>query len=183
MPRESRVEIPSGSGNKYRYAYDPETQATRYLGTVGQAPALSEAEFMGGLDRPEVDNPSPKNNLEKEIDRVEKRIKEEHGLEDFSISLTFQGHLYLWMIEVPRGQRKHGRGSAAMQDLTKFADENDLLIYMSISQKDPERGTTSRSRLVKFYKRFDFVENKGRNKDFSLSPGMYRRPKVILVKD
>jgi len=46
VSKESIVEIPSGSGNKYRYAYDPETQATRYLGPVGSAPDLGEAEFM-----------------------------------------------------------------------------------------------------------------------------------------
>ena len=50
MPKESRVEIPSGSGNFYRYAYDPETQATRYLGTVGQAPEMGEEEFLAEMD-------------------------------------------------------------------------------------------------------------------------------------
>jgi len=50
MPRESIVEIPSGSGNKYRYAYDPSSKATNYLGPVGSAPDLGEAEFMDAID-------------------------------------------------------------------------------------------------------------------------------------
>jgi hypothetical protein len=33
------------SGCKYRYSYDPETQATVYKGPVGASPALSESEF------------------------------------------------------------------------------------------------------------------------------------------
>ena len=46
MPRESVVEIPVGSGNRYRYAYDPSSKAMKYLGPVGSAPEISEAEFM-----------------------------------------------------------------------------------------------------------------------------------------
>ena len=36
---------------------------------------------------------------------------------------------------------------------------------------------TSQARLKKFYKKFGFVENKGRNKDFEISELMYREPK------
>ena len=46
MPRESIVEIPSGSGNKYRYAYDPSSKAMKYLGPVGSAPEITESEFI-----------------------------------------------------------------------------------------------------------------------------------------
>jgi len=47
MPRESVVEIPAGSGNKYRYAY--EDGATVYKGPVGDAPGISEQEFLIGM--------------------------------------------------------------------------------------------------------------------------------------
>ena len=43
MSRESIVEIPSGSGNKYRYEYSE--GKTRYKGPVGDAPEIGEAEF------------------------------------------------------------------------------------------------------------------------------------------
>ena len=43
MPKESIVEIPEGSGNKYRYVY--EDGSTRYLGPVGSSPDLGEEEF------------------------------------------------------------------------------------------------------------------------------------------
>ena len=44
MGKESIVEIPSGSGNRYRYVYDQ--GSTNYLGPVGSAPDLGEEEFM-----------------------------------------------------------------------------------------------------------------------------------------
>jgi len=47
MPKESRVEIPSGSGNFYRYAY--EDGRTVYRGPVGSAPDLAEEEFMAAF--------------------------------------------------------------------------------------------------------------------------------------
>jgi len=40
----SIVEIPPGSGNRYRYEY--ENGKTQYKGPVGEAPELGEAEFM-----------------------------------------------------------------------------------------------------------------------------------------
>jgi hypothetical protein len=43
--RESVVEIPEGSGNRYRYQYNPDVGATEYLGPVGESPPLAEAEF------------------------------------------------------------------------------------------------------------------------------------------
>jgi len=47
MPKDSIVEIPSGSGNKYRYEYS-EGQ-TLYRGPVGSAPEIGEAEFMAAM--------------------------------------------------------------------------------------------------------------------------------------
>jgi len=46
MGKESIVEIPEGSGNFYRYDYDPDTQRTRYQGPVGDAPEIGESEFL-----------------------------------------------------------------------------------------------------------------------------------------
>jgi hypothetical protein len=42
--KESVVEIPVGSGNRYRYVY--EDGETRYLGPVGTAPQISEKDFL-----------------------------------------------------------------------------------------------------------------------------------------
>lgn len=77
-------------------------------------------------------------------------------------------------IEVPKETRGKGIGTEAMQDLTSYADESDKVIALSPSV---DFGGTSVERLKRFYKKFDFVENKGKNKDFSISESMYRKPK------
>ena len=85
--------------------------------------------------------------------------------------------IVLSKIVVPRGQRKQGVGTAIMQALVQFADEKGVRLALS-PEADRELGTTSRTRLVRFYKRFGFVENKGRNKDYRISEAMYRPPGI-----
>ena len=81
------------------------------------------------------------------------------------------------MIEVDSSSRKQGVGSEVMQEITDYADDNNKEIVLLPSVSDKYMGTTSRNRLIKFYKKFGFVENKGRNKDFRKRSGsMYRTP-------
>jgi len=70
--------------------------------------------------------------------------------------------------------KKQGTGTAVMQELTEYADQHHMRIILTPGVQDDRHGTTSRSRLIKFYKRFGFYENKGRHKDFSLPSGMIR---------
>ena len=82
------------------------------------------------------------------------------------------------MIEIERDKRKQGVGASVMRALVLYADANNKTLEALPGLKDDRRGTTSRGRLVNFYKSFGFVENKGRNKDFSKKAGgMYRTPK------
>jgi GNAT superfamily N-acetyltransferase len=73
--------------------------------------------------------------------------------------------------------RSQGVGTKAMEELIAYADQLGKRITLSPGLPDDAQGTTSRSRLVKFYKRFGFKENKGRNRDFSTRDGMIREPK------
>ena len=75
-------------------------------------------------------------------------------------------------IQVPEAQRGQGIGSQAMEDLIKYADENGKTVALSPSA---DFGGNV-NRLREFYKRFGFIDNKGRSKDFSLSESMYRKP-------
>lgn len=79
-------------------------------------------------------------------------------------------------IIIPKPQRKQGLGGQIMQDLTNYADQVGKRIVLSPGVKDDHHGTTSRGRLVRFYKRFGFLENRGRNKDYSMSETMFRDP-------
>ncbi len=72
--------------------------------------------------------------------------------------------------------KKQGTGTQIMGELCDYADKNNKRIILIPGTKDDHHGTTSRIRLVKFYKRFGFIENKGRRRDFSLPAGMIREP-------
>ena len=53
-----------------------------------------------------------------------------------------------------------------MNDIIEYADANNMEIQLNPAVKDERKGTTSRNRLVRFYKNFGFIENTGRNIDY-----------------
>jgi len=66
-----------------------------------------------------------------------------------------------------------GEGTRLMEDLAGLADRNGWTLALT---PDDSFGATSVSRLKKFYKRFGFKENKGRETDYSINESMIRRP-------
>lgn len=114
-----------------------------------------------------------------EVEALAKRIKADLDLRDLSMFLS-RGDLKVNMIAVDRAEQGRGKGSEAMRRIVAFADARGLRITLSPGQRDDGFGTTSRSRLVDFYKRFGFKENKGRAKDFAISEGMYRDPAPLV---
>lgn len=76
-------------------------------------------------------------------------------------------------IVVPEGSRNAGIGTRAMQVLVDYADRNGKHIALTPSA---DFGG-NKKRLTEFYKRFGFVENKGKNRAFSVSEGMIRESK------
>lgn len=102
---------------------------------------------------------------------------------DFLVMPNNDGSIELVRLQVPVAYRKTGIGSAVMSDLASWADANQTLVWLQVAKKDPKWGTTSRSRLVKFYRRFGFVENKGKKIRYELSmyASMYRVPRRITA--
>lgn len=70
-----------------------------------------------------------------------------------------------------------GYGTNYMNELVNLADKRNLKTALTPS-KDFGGDV---NKLKEFYKRFGFVENKGKNKDFSISEYMYRNPKNKLI--
>jgi GNAT superfamily N-acetyltransferase len=74
--------------------------------------------------------------------------------------------------------RRQGIGTKIMNSITKFADEVKLPIVLI---PEPEDDVMTVSELISFYKKFGFVLNKGKQKDYSFSDPfattMYRLPK------
>lgn len=105
------------------------------------------------------------------------RLKAKYNLQDLWLyMISNRDIIKLDSIIVSKEDRKSGVGSKVMQDITDYADKHNLRIALTPNIKDPVIGTTSRSRLVKFYKRFGFKQNKGRYANYSISAGMIRNP-------
>ena len=81
--------------------------------------------------------------------------------------------LKIYKIAVDKPMRGQGIGSEIMDKIADWADSVQALIVLSPAT---DFGATSVRRLVKFYKQFGFVENRGRKKDYSISDLMYRKP-------
>lgn len=94
------------------------------------------------------------------------------------------GKVELRDIRLPMDERNRGAGTAFMRDLVRYADDNGKTVTVTPARKgDYGDNAISHSRLIDFYKRFGFVENKGRNKDYSISDSMIRRPQKAKAKD
>lgn len=104
------------------------------------------------------------------------QVAEELGLERFELADSSNGAIVLEWVVVPKELRKQGIGTQAMERLIAFADQQGRRIELDPASRDDDVGTTSRARLVRFYKRFGFVENKGRNRDLETLAEMYREP-------
>jgi len=73
--------------------------------------------------------------------------------------------------------KKQRLGIAFMKELVDYADSKRKIVVLSPST---DFGATSVGRLKKFYKRFGFIENKGRNKDYAINETMYRKVQGAL---
>lgn len=103
-----------------------------------------------------------------ELDAVQTRLAEMGVDADLSQS---SGVITLSKIVVPEGARGTGVGTQAMQTLVDYADRTGQHIALTPSS---DFGG-DKKRLTAFYKRFGFVENKGKNRAFSTKEGMYRQ--------
>lgn len=84
-------------------------------------------------------------------------------------------------IIVPKNMRNKGIGSMVMNDIISYANSVGKRIVLTPAQKGDLGGeVSSKKRLLDFYKKFNFKENKGKNKDYSLSEGMYREPNELV---
>jgi GNAT superfamily N-acetyltransferase len=122
-----------------------------------------------------------------------KDYEEEEDIEDFSQSIrdTYRpakfevyivpntGDIHLASIVVRKDQHGQGIGTKIMDDLLAYADAHGRRVTLTPMEKNSEYGTTSSARLQKFYKRFGFVPNKGKHKDFRTRDSMIRPAKPL----
>ena len=77
-------------------------------------------------------------------------------------------------IEVSGDERNAGQGTKEIQNIVDRMDREGAII--ALTPDDAFGG--NKNRLIKFYKRFGFVPNKGRNKDFRFRETMIRYPQT-----
>lgn len=77
-------------------------------------------------------------------------------------------------IRVDPDSRQQGVGGKVMGAITTWADRNNQLIVLT---PEAERGGLSKTALVRWYRTFGFVPNKGRKKDFRFTDAMIRAPR------
>lgn len=114
--------------------------------------------------------------LEESVSNIADTIKSSLGLKQFIV--TERGDdLILDSLIVGKENQGKGLGTIAMKQLIDYADQNGKRIILTPGLQNKTHGTTSRARLVKFYKSLGFKENKGRSIDFAMGAGkMYRDP-------
>lgn len=90
-----------------------------------------------------------------------------------SIMDKYAGHKELSNISVDKDKRGGGIADATMDKIVDIADKNGWTFTLTPS----DSFGSSKTKLKAWYKRHGFIENKGRNRDFTISDDMYRLPK------
>jgi hypothetical protein len=112
----------------------------------------------------------------KNIQELEGELSSIDGVKSLSLFENSHGDIKLSTIIIDKDKRKQGIGSSVMDRINAFADEQGKRVVLTPAVQDDFQGTTSRRRLVDFYKGHGYKENKGRKKDFTVSEGMIRDP-------
>lgn len=104
------------------------------------------------------------------------KVKAELNLSKFDLTRTPKGAILLRLLSTGKDNMSNGTGTKAMKMLCDYADKHRLQIVLTPSGKDERFGTTSKARLIEFYTRFGFVENKGKKENPTTTESMYRAP-------
>lgn len=114
--------------------------------------------------------------LSESIESWANAIETKYGRKAFHV-YEHKDYIKLDTIIVGKENQGNGVGTKVLNELCEYADRLKKRIVLTPGLIDKRHGTTSQSRLIEFYKRFGFILNKGRNKDFTISELTYREPK------
>lgn len=107
---------------------------------------------------------------------LEQQLRDAFG-DVFERLAIFEGgdRISVYMLKIRSSRRGQGIGRRVMETVAAYADATGKTITLT---PEPMDGST-KTALRRFYKSLGFVDNKGRNKDFTLSEAMYRRPRAM----
>jgi GNAT superfamily N-acetyltransferase len=111
------------------------------------------------------------------ISALQTELEQKYNLKSlFLADMGKRNAIELHSIIVNKEEQGAGTGSKVMQEIIAYADANGKIVVLDPGLLDKQHGTTSQSRLRKFYKRFGFIDNKGRNKNYEFRNLMIRYP-------
>ena len=96
-------------------------------------------------------------------------------LQQSNYVVTDGSYVALTVISINKDSRKKGVGGSVMQTITRWANINHKTIGLTPTN---EFGSGV-AELYRFYGRFGFSTNKGKDKDFTIMESMYRLPQKI----
>jgi GNAT superfamily N-acetyltransferase len=111
-----------------------------------------------------------------DLDALSADLKGRFGLAELRLTATADGDVVVDEIAVDRKGQRKGNGTAAMRELIKYADRNGIRLRATAPKRGGAYGTTSQARSKAFLEAFGFIENKGKQRDGTISEGMYRPP-------
>ena len=156
-----------GSANDRARDYNQQmVQAAQGFGApaIGQQPTPEQIAAQQGTMQTMAEAYNPAGIISKTLEAKFPNVSLSIGENPKSLDLS--------KIVVPKEMRGQGIGSSVMNDLTQYADETGKQINLTPSA---DFGGNV-NRLKSFYKDFGFVENKGKNKDFTTRETMIRPP-------
>lgn len=151
-------------------AFDPAKISSSNL--LASNPVATAAAGAGGLLAVTGSEDADAGVVGKSLDNIIKAANKQ-GVKLDVFENKKKGGLELSRIVVP--EKSKGVGTSIMNDLAEYADKTGQTVSLSPST---DFGGTSKRRLTEFYKRFGFVQNKGKNKDYTISNSMYRSPSI-----
>ncbi len=108
-----------------------------------------------------------------EVRQFRDALEAKYGVPDIWITYFPQyNRLHLDSLIVPKAMRNQGIGSKIVQEIIDFAHSHGYCLTLTPGVKDKNTGTTSQSRLKRFYGRLGFKKNK----DYRFSSSMINKP-------
>jgi hypothetical protein len=125
----TEVEIPEGSGNFYKYRWNPESKQMDYLGPKGDAPSISQEDFrvaliMGTLHLETIDKSINPVRLKDEFDKA--------YFGDVLISGQFHGPIHEHIPDLPESEEE---GDFVDAIVIEFRNQMDKLFEMNPNKK------------------------------------------------
>jgi predicted GNAT superfamily acetyltransferase len=103
------------------------------------------------------------------------KLKQSNPTIEFNL-IAYKEFIYFDFLRVAEGDRNQGLGTKFFKELVALADLANCPLALT---PDASYGDWKETDLERFYERFGFVKNIGKNRDFSTNHTMVRPRKIV----